>query len=53
MIESFGEWLPDLPDLNNPGCTECINLSPLQGGYREIDKPALMSSDGLTGSASR
>lgn len=49
MIESFGEWLPDLPALNNPGCTEVINLIPTATGYREIDLPERASSTGLTG----
>lgn len=30
---SFGEWLPDLPDLGNPGLTEALNVLPVPGGY--------------------
>lgn len=30
---SFGEWLPDLPDLGNPGITEARNLISFSGGY--------------------
>jgi hypothetical protein len=29
----FKEWLPDLPDLNNPGLTEATNVIPLHGTY--------------------
>jgi hypothetical protein len=31
---SFGEWLPDLPELNNPGGLEALNVLPDSGGYR-------------------
>lgn len=30
---SFGEWLPDLPDLGNPGITEALNVLPVDAGY--------------------
>lgn len=29
----FGEWLPDLMDLNNPGATEALNVIPTEAGY--------------------
>lgn len=29
----FGEWLPDLPALNNPGALEALNVIPAQGAY--------------------
>lgn len=29
----FKEWLPDQPDLNNPGLTEALNVLPLEGHY--------------------
>jgi hypothetical protein len=29
----FKEWLPDLPDLNNPGMTQAQNVIPMSGGY--------------------
>lgn len=32
MIIPLGEWLPDLPTLNNPGLTTCINVFPGPGG---------------------
>lgn len=33
---NFGEWLPDLPDLGNPGLTEALNVLPLDGSYRSF-----------------
>lgn len=30
----FGEWLPDLPELDNPGLLECENLVPQDGAYK-------------------
>ena len=30
----FGEWTPDLPDLDNPGLTVCRNAIPVAGAYR-------------------
>lgn len=30
---TFGEWLPDRPDLDNPGLTECKNVTPKNGYY--------------------
>ena len=32
MIIPFGEWLPDLPVLNNPGVVQAINVFPGAGG---------------------
>lgn len=32
MIIPLGEWLPDLPSLNNPGLTQAINVFPGAGG---------------------
>jgi hypothetical protein len=29
----FGEWLPDLQRLNNPGAVEALNVIPTEGGY--------------------
>jgi len=29
----FGEWLPDMPELNNPGAIEALNVIPAEGGY--------------------
>ena len=32
----FGEWLPDQPDLSNPGVTVATNVVPAAGGYRSF-----------------
>lgn len=29
----FGEWLPDMPEENNPGAIEALNVIPGEGGY--------------------
>ncbi len=29
----FGEWLPDQPEVNNPGAIEALNVIPAEGGY--------------------
>ena len=29
----FGEWLPDLAELNNPGAVEALNVLPVDGAY--------------------
>lgn len=29
----FGEWLPDQPELNNPGAIEALNVMPVEGSY--------------------
>lgn len=39
---SFGEWLPDQPELNNPGALEALNVLPLDGGYSPF--PSLVTS---------
>ena len=31
---TFGPWLPDLPDLDNPGLTECLNVQRVSGSYK-------------------
>lgn len=40
MMTEFGEWLPDQPSLDNPGCTVAKNCLPLGRGY----KPFLSAS---------
>lgn len=30
---AFGQWLPDAPDFNNPGCVVADNCIPTPGGY--------------------
>jgi len=37
MIE-FAEWLPDLPELNNPGATEAKNVRPYVRGYLPLNR---------------
>jgi hypothetical protein len=32
-VYSFGEWLPDLNDLGNPGVIEALNVLPIEDGY--------------------
>jgi len=33
-VVPFGEWLPDMPSLNNPGLTEAKNVVPADGVYK-------------------
>jgi len=33
----FGPWLPDLPDLDNPGLTDAKNVIPIPGAYRPFN----------------
>lgn len=35
MIQ-FGEWLPDQPDISNPGVTVATNVIPAAAGYRSM-----------------
>ncbi len=30
----FGEWLPDIGELDNPGALEALNVVPIPGGYK-------------------
>jgi hypothetical protein len=32
-VVKFGAWLPDLPELDNPGLTEALNVLPVAGAY--------------------
>lgn len=34
---NFGEWLPDLPDLDNPGVTEAKNILPAKNSYKPLN----------------
>ena len=43
----FGEWLPDLGDLNNPGTIVAKNVIPTADGYKPAKKQAVIS-DALT-----
>lgn len=49
MIIPLGEWLPDLPDLNNPGLVKCINVFPGAGAYTPVPGPALAASAAAIG----
>lgn len=42
----FGEWLPDMPELDNPGAVEALNVIPGEGGY--VPFKQLSPIDGLT-----
>lgn len=43
----FGEWLPDLPDLANPGATEAKNVIPHMGSYLPF-RSLVVTSSALT-----
>jgi len=44
----FGEFLPDLPDFQNPGATIADNVIPTPQGYRELKALAAYSTTPLT-----
>ena len=44
----FGEWLPDLAALGNPGVTNVNNLIPYGSGYRPLPALAAYSTSTLT-----
>ena len=46
MIE-FGEWLPDLPEFENPGATVANGVYPALKSYRPIGALNALSSNGL------
>lgn len=43
MILEFGEWLPDLPDLGNPGALTATNVVPDRLSYRPLPRLAVQS----------
>ncbi len=62
-VVRFGEWLPDLPDYENPGLTEALNVLPTNRVYRSFAtmktsgtatgfrvRGALIATDPTTGS---
>lgn len=50
MIIPLGEWLPDLPDLNNAGLVTCINVFPGAGGcYTPVPGLAVAASASAIG----
>ena len=44
---TFGEWLPDLPDLDNPGLTIAENVMPIAVGYEGFPSFSV-ATDALT-----
>lgn len=50
-IIPFGEWLPDLPALQNPGALKVTNAFPGANGYKPV--PSFVSQTGATGSRPR
>lgn len=48
MDIDFGQWLPDLPLLNNPGCTDAVNVNPTTNGYRYMSNADQVSTTGMT-----
>ena len=44
MEIAFGEWLPDLPDYNNPGATVVKNCLPAGNSYRSMSDIEVYSS---------
>ncbi len=45
----FGEWLPDVPDFQNPGCVLAQNVIPIPGGYGP--QPDLLATGQTTSGA--
>jgi hypothetical protein len=40
----YGEWLPDLPSLNNPGCTVAKNVIPANQSYEPMPSQSVFSN---------
>jgi hypothetical protein len=40
----FGEWLPDLPEFNNPGLVEAKNCIPVDDSYTDFPVLAVSGS---------
>lgn len=51
MIIAFGEWLPDLPPLNNPGALTALNVIPgpngTYEGFPDLNRAATGSAGGI------
>ncbi len=45
----FGEYLPDVTPLENPGLLDCKNILPLASGYAPMPAPATLSTNALDG----
>lgn len=48
MSKPYGDWLPDLPALNNPGATVALNVRPDIGSYRPFPDLGVAASNTLT-----
>ncbi len=48
MKITFGEYLPDLPDFENPGAIVAKNVIPSGASYKEFPDISVYSSNGLT-----
>lgn len=44
MLLEFGEYLPDLAPIGNPGSPDMINVLPTGGGYEPFPRPVIFSS---------
>jgi len=40
----FGQWLPDMPDLENPGVIIALNVVPTAGGYAPFQGPNTLTN---------
>src|SRR5262249_24344625 len=47
-IVPIGEWLPDLPAINNPGALEALNVIPASASYRPIASPLVSGNAAST-----
>ncbi len=47
-VVKFGPWQPDLPDYENQGLTEALNVIPGSGGYRPFPSPAVVGSSDVS-----
>jgi len=43
----FGPWLPDRPNLQNPGATVALNVVPMPGGYGPFQGGNVVSNAGF------
>ena len=48
----FGQWMPDQPDLDNPGLTECRNTCWINGSYQPY-VPLVTTGTALSGTVNR
>lgn len=45
MLVEFGEWMPDLPPLNNPGCVLAQGCIPMGRGYEPFPTASIYSTN--------